>query len=209
MHHRNRKARAARRLLAGALLALATTCGAGARDASPAVPPGCEVQVAAPAAALPREPTQRVVPVPSRVAVRVGDELRVRLDSQVLGLDPARPVAGLGLRLHFDGRALALLRVGDVLAAARVGADRAAQPDVADADADARTDSVLQFAWADLGGRWDVGRDGPVTVVELVFVAGPHVGATDLHVTSAGTAPAMAFASPAVRICVRDLAPER
>jgi hypothetical protein len=214
MHDRTRTGRVAFGLLAGALLTFAEACAAGVPVVHAGVPTTCAAQDDARApgtpsvSALPREPTQRVMPVPLRVAVRAGDEVRVRLDYQVLALDPAQPVSGLGVRLHFDAHALRLLNVQALLAAARIGADRTAQPDLADADADPRTDSVLRFAWADIGGRWDVGREGPATLVELVFVAGPRAGETDLHVTSAGTAPGMAFASSVLRICVSDRAPD-
>jgi len=124
----------------------------------------------------------------------------VSVAARYASLPGATALTGLGLRVHWDSRALALSAVEAAFAADQVGLDsRCLDDQTLDYDQDPATDCYALIAWASLEGDWAANQ--PQTLLTLRFENRMSGDAqTQVAFSNAGTAAGYDFASTAALI---------
>lgn len=123
-----------------------------------------------------------------------------------VGYSTANPCAdhltGLGLRLHWDSRRLALVSLTGALATAQV-ARGPVESDTTDADGDPATDKFVQVAWADIEGTWPGGGCAGVKLYTANFrTLTGLTGSTQIRFSASSTAAGYALGSVAAVVAL-------
>ena len=93
---------------------------------------------------------QQVTPSQTQFYPHAGDTVEFSLDYRADSLK----LAGLGISLYFDGKALEFVGFQSCLATGRIGQDTVAAEDKADADKNPQTTQLATVAWASLSSNW-------------------------------------------------------
>ena len=96
--------------------------------------------------------------------------------------DNDNELSGLGLRIHFDSRALTYISSSDVFAQDIIVSGEGPAIDAADFDNDPTTDSYVSYGWASLLNNWP-GTEFPASLLKITFGVNGSVNVDDLPST--------------------------
>lgn len=96
--------------------------------------------------------------------------------------DNDNELSGLGLRIHFDSRALTYISSSDVFAQDIIVSGEGPAIDAADFDNDPTTDSYVSYGWASLLNNWP-GTEFPASLLKITFGVNSSVNVDDLPST--------------------------
>ena len=96
--------------------------------------------------------------------------------------DNDNELSGLGLRIHFDSRALTYISSSDVFAQDIIVSGEGPAIDAADFDNDPTTDSYVSYGWASLLNNWP-GTELPASLLKITFGVNGSVNVDDMPST--------------------------
>ena len=91
-------------------------------------------------------------------------------------------LSGLGLRIHFDSRALTYISSSDVVAQDIIVSGEGPAIDAADFDNDPTTDCYVSYGWASLLNNWP-GTELPASLLKITFGVNGSVNVDDMPST--------------------------
>jgi hypothetical protein len=143
---------------------------------------------------------QEVSLMPETVSIVPGEQVEIRLSYDVV--EGEVKTTGIGLRIHYNSRAIADLTLKDVYGESLIGMDSAARDDADDLDNDPLTDKFLSVAWIGVSGNWPMFLEVPAVLGTIVFKAKAQdeVKITTLNVTASGTPAGYNFHGKGARI---------
>lgn len=151
--------------------------------------------------AMPVHAAQIITPVETSVSVNRGGVVAFKpvyaLSSPETGAE-----TGLGMRVHFDARALLFKEVKNAFAYGFQPVGEVVV-DSLDLDADPNTDHYLTLAWVDVAAQWPGNDKPPLTLGEVWFEAqSAFTGTTHIRTTASDTADGTAFQSTPMTLAV-------
>ncbi len=144
---------------------------------------------------------QLITPAQAIVDISAGSSVDFK-PVYTVSLPEQSSTVGLGLRVHFNSKALRYKSVAQLFATGLQPVSEV-MADIADWDADTTTDSYILLAWLDLKAQWPGTNALPLTLCTMQFqaVAG-FKGATYLRTSAAATADNTPFQSTPMKIAV-------
>ncbi len=104
--------------------------------------------------------TQEVALSPAVISASPGQAIQLDLNYHVP--DGKKQTTGLGVRIHYNSKAIGDLRLQDLYAEGLIAQDESAQNDLKDLDNDPSTDKYLGIAWIGIQGEWPSMQDVPL-----------------------------------------------
>ena len=146
--------------------------------------------------------TQVVTFSPEELVVLPGESGILVLDYSVS--DGEKQTTGLGLRIHYNSRAITSLSLQDVYWEGLIAQAEAARDDVGDLDNDPLTDKYIGIAWMNVTGDWPKFAEFPTELGRIVLEIRSDGGVpvTRLNITSSSTPPGYSFEGEGAAITI-------
>lgn len=126
--------------------------------------------------------TQEVSFSPAALAASQGQAVQLDFNYQVP--DGKRQTTGLGIRIHYNSKAVGDFRLQDLYAEGLVAQDESAQDDLKDLDNDPLTDKYMAVAWVGIQGEWPSLQGLPLRLGKISFILLGGGLETHLNVTT-------------------------
>lgn len=137
--------------------------------------------------------TQSVSLEPASAAATAEKPVTISLKYTVS--EGAQRTTGLGLRIHYNSKAVDSLKLGDVFGVGFVAQDEVAKNDTEDFDKDPATDKYIGVAWVGVQGDWPNLVTLPAELGKLTVKVKTDSGipVTGINVTASDTAAGYTF----------------